>query len=70
MLSLTREVQKQRTRLHHQHKNWERNYRDDIAKTQNKMFSGCNTPSFTMKNETKTMTGKWQNFIAASKIVS
>ena len=36
MLSLTREVLKQRTRLHHQHKDWERKYRDDNAKIQKK----------------------------------
>ncbi len=36
MIFLMGEIQKQRTRLHHQHKDWERNYRDDMAKIQKK----------------------------------
>ena len=32
MVSLNSEMMKQRTRLHHQHKDWERNHRDDNTK--------------------------------------
>jgi len=38
MLFLVSETQKQKTRLHHQHKDWERNHRDDNVKIQKNIW--------------------------------